>query len=251
VSDPYRLDGQVALVTGASRGIGRACLMALAAAGAQVVGTSTSSAGAARLEQDIASAGLKGRALVLDVSIEESVQSAVAAVEAREGAVGILVNNAGITRDGLLMRMKPEDWQAVIDTNLSSVYRTSRAVLRGMVKARGGRIVNIASVVGQSGNAGQANYAAAKAGIVGFSKALALEVASRNITVNVVAPGFIDTDMTKGLPDAARSALLERIPLARLGTVEDVALAVRFLCSPAAGYITGATLAVNGGMYLA
>jgi 3-oxoacyl-[acyl-carrier protein] reductase len=251
VSDPYRLDGQVALVTGASRGIGRACLMALAAAGAQVVGTSTSSAGAARLEQDIASAGLKGRALVLDVSIEESVQSAVAAVEAREGAVGILVNNAGITRDGLLMRMKPEDWQAVIDTNLSSVYRTSRAVLRGMVKARGGRIVNIASVVGQSGNAGQANYAAAKAGIVGFSKALALEVASRNITVNVVAPGFIDTDMTKGLPNAARSALLERIPLARLGTVEDVALAVRFLCSPAAGYITGATLAVNGGMYLA
>jgi 3-oxoacyl-[acyl-carrier protein] reductase len=251
VSDPYRLDGQVALVTGASRGIGRACLMALAAAGAQVVGTSTSSAGAARLEQDIASAGLKGRGLVLDVSIEESVQSAVAAVEAREGAVGILVNNAGITRDGLLMRMKPEDWQAVIDTNLSSVYRTSRAVLRGMVKARGGRIVNIASVVGQSGNAGQANYAAAKAGIVGFSKALALEVASRNITVNVVAPGFIDTDMTKGLPDAARSALLERIPLARLGTVEDVALAVRFLCSPAAGYITGATLAVNGGMYLA
>jgi 3-oxoacyl-[acyl-carrier protein] reductase len=251
VSDPYRLDGQVALVTGASRGIGRACLMALAAAGAQVVGTSTSSAGAARLEQDIASAGLKGRGLVLDVSIEESVQSAVAAVEAREGAVGILVNNAGITRDGLLMRMKPEDWQAVIDTNLSSVYRTSRAVLRGMVKARGGRIVNIASVVGQSGNAGQANYAAAKAGIVGFSKALALEVASRNITVNVVAPGFIDTDMTKGLPNAARSALLERIPLARLGTVEDVALAVRFLCSPAAGYITGATLAVNGGMYLA
>jgi 3-oxoacyl-[acyl-carrier protein] reductase len=249
--DPYRLDGQVALVTGASRGIGRACLMALAAAGAQVVGTSTSAAGVADLEQGIAGAGLKGRGLVLDVSVDEQVQSAIAAVEAREGAIGILVNNAGITRDGLLMRMKPEEWQAVIDTNLSSVYRTSRAVLRGMIKARAGRIVNIASVVGQSGNPGQANYAAAKAGIIGFSKALALEVASRNITVNVVAPGFIDTDMTRGLPESARGALLERIPLARLGTVQDIALAVRFLCSPAAGYITGATLAVNGGMYLA
>ena len=249
--DPYRLDGQVALVTGASRGIGRACLMALAAAGAQVVGTSTSAAGVADLEQGIAAAGLKGRGLVLDVSVDGQVQSAIAAIEAQEGAVGILVNNAGITRDGLLMRMKPEEWQAVIDTNLSSVYRTSRAVLRGMIKARGGRIVNIASVVGQSGNPGQANYAAAKAGIIGFSKALALEVASRNITVNVVAPGFIDTDMTRGLPESARGALLERIPLARLGTVEDIALAVRFLCSPAAGYITGATLAVNGGMYLA
>jgi 3-oxoacyl-[acyl-carrier protein] reductase len=249
--DPYRLDGQVALVTGASRGIGRACLMALAAAGARVVGTSTSAAGVSDLEQGIASAGLKGRGLVLDVSVDASVQSAIAAVEAQEGAIGILVNNAGITRDGLLMRMKPEEWQAVIDTNLSSVYRTSRAVLRGMIKARGGRIVNIASVVGQSGNPGQANYAAAKAGIIGFSKALALEVASRNITVNVVAPGFIDTDMTRALPETARGALLERIPLARLGTVEDIALAVRFLCSPAAGYITGATLAVNGGMYLA
>jgi 3-oxoacyl-[acyl-carrier protein] reductase len=249
--DPFRLDGQVALVTGASRGIGRACLMALAAAGAHVVGTSTSAAGVADLEQGIANAGLKGRGLVLDVAVDESVQAAVAAVEAQEGAIGILVNNAGITRDGLLMRMKPEDWQAVIDTNLSSVFRTSRAVLRGMVKARGGRIVNIASVVGQSGNPGQVNYAAAKAGIIGFSKALALEVASRNITVNVVAPGFIDTDMTRALPDAARSTLLERIPLARLGTVADIGHAVRFLCSPAAGYITGATLAVNGGMYLA
>ena len=247
----FRVDGQVALVTGASRGIGRAILTALAQAGARVVGTATTAAGAAEIGRVLGDARLKGRGLVLDVGQQASVDAALTAVEAAEGAVGILVNNAGITRDGLLLRMKPDDWDAILNTNLSSVYRMSKAVLRGMLKARAGRIVSIASVVGLTGNPGQANYAAAKAGIVGFTKSLAREVASRNITCNVVAPGFIETDMTRALPEAQRSALAGQIPLGRLGTAADVAHAVLYLASPAGAYVTGETLSVNGGMYMA
>ena len=250
-AEPYRVDGMVALVTGASRGIGRAVLLSLASGGATVIGTATSKAGAAGITEALKAQGLQGRGAVLDVTSASESEALIDGIAAADGPVTALINNAGITRDGLLLRMKPEDWQVVIDTNLSSVYRLSKAVLRGMMKAKSGRIVSISSVVGQSGNAGQANYAAAKAGLIGFSKSLALEVASRNITVNVVAPGFIDTDMTRALPEAARTALGERIPLARLGTAEDVALAVRYLCSPAGSYITGETLAVNGGLYLA
>ena len=246
----FRADGEVALVTGASRGIGRAILVALAANGAAVVGTATTAEGAARITADLDAAGLKGRGLLLDVTREESISSVLADIGAREGAVGVLVNNAGITRDGLLMRMKAEDWNVILDTNLSSVFRLSKAVLRDMMKARRGRIVSIASVVGQVGNAGQTNYAAAKAGIIGFSKSLAREVASRNITVNVVAPGFIDTDMTRALSEEQRTALTGQIPLGRLGSAEDVAAAVLYLVSPAGGYLTGQTLSVNGGMYL-
>jgi 3-oxoacyl-[acyl-carrier protein] reductase len=246
----FRLDGQVALVTGASRGIGRAILHALAASGATVVGTATTESGAAAISAGLAEAGLSGRGLVLNVTDEASVEAALKNIEAAEGAVGILVNNAGITRDTLLLRMKTEDWDAILNTNLTSVFRLSKAVLRGMMKARTGRIISIASIVGQIGNAGQANYAAAKAGIIGFTRSLAREVASRGITANVVAPGFIDTDMTRALSDEQRSALSVQIPLARLGSVEDIAAAVVFLASPAGGYITGETLSVNGGMHM-
>ncbi len=250
MTDSRTLAGEVALVTGASRGIGRAIALALGRAGATVVGTATGPSGVAALDELYAAEGLAGRGLALDVGDPASIDAALADIEAREGAVTILVNNAGITRDTLLLRMKPEDWQAVIDTDLSSVFRLSKGVLRGMVKARRGRIINIASVVGLIGNPGQANYCAAKAGVIGFSRSLAQEVASRGITVNVVAPGFIDTDMTRSLPAEQRQALAAHIPTGRLGTPEDIAAAVAFLASPQAGWITGETLNVNGGMYM-
>lgn len=241
------LDGQVALVTGASRGIGAACARALAASGATVVGTATSDSGAEAIS---AALGESGRGATLNVADDDSVQALIKDMAGREGNPGIVVNNAGITRDNLLMRMKPDEWDDVIGTNLSGVFRVSKAVLRGMMKARYGRIINIASVIGLMGNAGQANYGAAKAGIIGFSKSMAREVGSRNITVNVVAPGFIDTDMTRVLPDDQREAMLGQIPLARLGDVEDIAQAVVYLASPAAAYVTGATINVNGGMLM-
>jgi 3-oxoacyl-[acyl-carrier protein] reductase len=243
------LNGQIALVTGASRGIGAAIAARLARDGARVIGTATTSEGADRVSASLAPRG--GRGAVLDVTDQASIDALLADIEAREGAVGILCNNAGITRDTLLLRMKPEDWEAVLATNLSSVFRLSKAVLRGMMKARTGRIISIASVVGATGNAGQANYAAAKAGIIGFTKSLAREVGSRGITANVVAPGFIDTDMTRALSDAQRESLNGQIPLARLGAPEDIAAAVAFLASPDASYVTGETLHVNGGMYMA
>jgi 3-oxoacyl-[acyl-carrier protein] reductase len=249
VNDTQPLSGQIALVTGASRGIGAAIADRLAALGATVIGTATSEAGAAAIGERLAAQGGSGRAL--DVTDAASIETLIDAIGKQHGAPTILVNNAGITRDQLLMRMKDEDWQAIIDTNLSSVFRTSKAVLRGMMKARHGRIVNIASVIGLTGNPGQANYAAAKAGIIGFSKSLAREVGSRGITVNVVAPGFIDTDMTRALPEAQREALLGQIALGRLGAADDIAQAVAFLVGPAASYITGETLHVNGGMYMA
>jgi len=245
-----QLQGEIALVTGASRGIGRAILLELAQHGSTVVGTATIEAGAADIAAALADAGASGSGLVLDVADPASVEACMAEVESRHGAPTLLVNNAGITRDGLLMRMKDADWEAILNTNLSSVYRMSKACLRGMMKARRGRIVNIASVVGAMGNAGQTNYAAAKAGIIGFTKSLAREVGARGITANTVAPGFIDTDMTRGLDDAQRDALLAQIPLNRLGQPQDIAAAVAFLCSPAANYITGQTLHVNGGMYM-
>jgi 3-oxoacyl-[acyl-carrier protein] reductase len=241
---------RIALVTGASRGIGKAILHALARAGCLVVGTATSESGAAAIGAALNEAGLKGEGLMLDVNDAAQVDAAIDGILARHGRIDILVNNAGITRDNLLMRMKDEEWTSILDTNLTSVFRLSRAVLRPMMKARFGRIVSIASVVGVSGNAGQTNYAAAKAGMIGFSKSLAQEVGSRGITVNCVAPGFIDTDMTKTLPEAARGKLLERIPLGKLGTPEDIAHAVAYLASDAAAYVTGATLHVNGGMYM-
>ena len=244
------LENQFALVTGASRGIGRAIALELARQGALVVGTATTAAGATAIDEYLAAAGLRGRGVVLDVSSAASVDQCFKALEAAEGVPSILVNNAGVTRDGLLMRMSAEDWQTVIETDLTAVYRTCKAVMRGMMKARRGRIINIASVVGVMGNAGQTNYAAAKAGMIGFSKSLAREVGSRNITVNVVAPGFVVTDMTDALGEAARSALLGQVPLGRLGSPEDIACAVAFLASPQAGYITGETLNVNGGMYM-
>ncbi len=246
----FRLDGQVALVTGASRGIGRAILHALAESGATVVGTATTEAGAEAITEGLKAAGWAGRGIVLNVADEGSVEAAIKNIEAQEGAVGVLINNAGITRDTLLLRMKGEDWDAILNTNLSSVFRLSKAVLRGMMKARTGRIISIASIVGQIGNAGQANYAAAKAGIIGFTRSLAREVASRGITANVVAPGFIDTDMTRALSDEQRAALSGQIPLARLGSVDDIAAAVVYLASPAGAYITGETLSVNGGMHM-
>jgi 3-oxoacyl-[acyl-carrier protein] reductase len=242
------LDGEIALVTGASRGIGAAIADELARLGAMVVGTATTESGAVAIGARLAASGGLGR--VLNVTDGAAVEALIESIAKDSGAVSILVNNAGITRDQLLMRMKEEDWQAILDTNLSSVYRTSKAVLRGMMKARRGRIVSIASVIGVTGNAGQANYAAAKAGIIAFSKSLAREIGSRGITVNVVAPGFIDTDMTRALPEAQREGLLSQIALGRLGEPEDIAKAVAFLASPAAAYITGETLHVNGGMYM-
>ena len=243
------LQGEVALVTGASRGIGAAIADVLAANGAKVIGTATSESGAQAIGTRLAAHGGIGRAL--NVTDGAAVEALIDSIGKEFGALSILVNNAGITRDQLLMRMKDEDWQAIIDTNLTSVYRTAKAVLRGMMKARKGRIINIASVIGLTGNPGQTNYAAAKAGIIAFSKSLAREIGSRGITVNVVAPGFIDTDMTKSLAQEQRTALLGQIALGRLGAPEDIAQAVLFLASPAASYITGETLHVNGGMYMA
>ncbi|MCP1375958.1 3-oxoacyl-ACP reductase FabG [Dyella lutea] len=242
------LKGEVALVTGASRGIGAAIADELAAMGATVIGTATSEAGATAIGERLAANGGHGRKL--DVTDGVAVTALIDAIGKEFGPVSILVNNAGITRDQLLMRMSDEDWQAILDTNLSSVYRTSKAVMRGMMKARKGRIISIASVVGVTGNPGQANYAAAKAGIIAFSKSLAREIGSRGITVNVVAPGFIDTDMTRALSEEQRGALVGQIALGRLGEAVDIAKAVGFLASPAAAYITGETLHVNGGMYM-
>ena len=242
------LKGEIALVTGASRGIGAAIADELAAQGAIVIGTATSDAGALAIGERLAAAGGHGRRL--NVNEAGSIEALIDALSSEFGGISILVNNAGITRDNLLMRMKDEDWQAILDTNLTSVYRSSKAVMRGMMKARKGRIVNIASVIGVTGNAGQANYAAAKAGIIAFSKSLAKEIGSRGITVNVVAPGFIATDMTADLPEAAKQAMLGQIALGRLGEPTDIARAVAFLAGPSASYITGETLHVNGGMYM-
>lgn len=244
------LDKQVALVTGASRGIGNAIAMALAGAGATVVGTSTSAEGSSTFSMNLASHGYNGRGAVLDVSNSASIDALIQDLEAAGQMPTILVNNAAITRDTLLLRMKPDDWDQVIATNLTSVFRLSKACLKRMMKERHGRIVNLTSIVGITGNSGQANYAAAKAGILGFTKSLAKEVASRGITVNAVAPGFIDTDMTRALTEEQRSALLSQIPMGRLGSAADVAATVLFLCSYPAGYITGETLHVNGGMYM-
>ena len=244
------LTGELALVTGASRGIGRAIALALGAQGAKVIGTATGATGVAAIDAMLAGAGITGRGLVLDVADGAAIDAVIADIEGREGAVTILVNNAGITRDTLLLRMKAEDWDAVIDTNLGSVFRLSKAVLRGMMKARKGRIVNISSVVAMIGNPGQANYCAAKAGIGGFTRSMAREVASRGITVNVVAPGFIDTDLTRALSEEQRTSLATQIPLGRLGQPADIAAAVCFLASPAASWITGETIHVNGGTYM-
>jgi len=243
------LEGEIALVTGASRGIGAAIADALAERGATVIGTATSDSGAVAIGERLAALGGHGRKL--DVADGEQVEALIEAIGKEFGAVSILVNNAGITRDNLLMRMKDEDWQAVIDTNLTSIFRTSKAVMRGMMKARKGRIVNIASVIGLTGNAGQANYAAAKAGIIAFSKSLAKEIGSRGVTVNVVAPGFIETDMTRALPEAQKDQMQAQIALGRFGAASDIAEAVAFLAGPGAAYITGETLHVNGGMYMA
>jgi 3-oxoacyl-[acyl-carrier protein] reductase len=244
------LDGKVALVTGASRGIGQAIALALAKAGATVAGTATSEGGAAGISKYLRDAGLKGNGYKLDVNDGPETQAVLAAIESQQGAVAILVNNAGITRDNLLLRMKDTEWDEIMDTNLKSVFRLSKLVIRSMMKAHFGRIVNITSVVGSMGNAGQVNYAAAKAGVVGFSKSLAKEVGSRNITVNCIAPGFIETDMTRALPDEQKKALLSYIPLGRFGQTQEIAAAVAFLCSDGAAYVTGSTLHVNGGMYM-
>ena len=241
------LQGEIALVTGASRGIGAAIAAALAAAGATVVGTATSDAGANGISEAL---GDRGRGLVLNTTDADSVQAAFENIQSNEGAPTIVVNNAGITRDNLLMRMKQDEWDDVIETNLSGIFRVCKACMRGMMKQKKGRIINIASVIGIMGNAGQSNYAAAKAGIIGFSKSLAREIGSRNITVNVIAPGFIDTDMTRILPDEQRAAMLSDIPLNRLGEGEDIANAVVFLASKAGAYVTGETLHVNGGMLM-
>jgi len=244
------LSGQVALVTGATRGIGRAIALALGGAGADVIGTATTDEGAAAITSSLREADVKGEGVRLDVRDAAALESVLRDIESRHGAIGILVNNAGITRDNLLVRMKDDDWDAIMATNLKPAFALARGVLRGMMKARRGRIIQIGSVVGSSGNAGQANYAAAKAALIGFTKSLALEVGSRDITVNCVAPGFVDTDMTQKLPQPQRDALLARIPLGRLGTPDDIAHAVLFLAGPGAGYIKGATLHVNGGMLM-
>lgn len=245
------LQGKTALVSGASRGIGQAIALRLGELGAVVVGTATTQQGADAISAMLEQAGIGGRGAVLDVADQDSVDRLISDIGNHEGAPAILVNNAGITRDNLLLRMKSDEWDEIINTNLSSVYRMSKACLRGMMKARDGRIINISSVVGLMGNAGQSNYAAAKAGMIGFTKALAREIGSRNITVNAVAPGVIETDMTRAMTDQQRQALIDQVPLTRLGTVEDIAAAVGFLASPAAGYITGETLNINGGMYMA
>ncbi|MWV12404.1 3-oxoacyl-ACP reductase FabG [Pseudomonas sp. R-28-1W-6] len=244
------LQGKVALVTGASRGIGQAIAFELGRQGAVVIGTATSPAGAERIGEALKANGIQGAGLVLDVGNDESVSAVLEQIQKEFGAVAILVNNAGITRDNLMLRMKDEEWFDVINTNLNSLFRLSKAVLRGMTKARWGRIISIGSVVGAMGNAGQVNYAAAKAGLEGFGRALAREVGSRAITVNSVAPGFIDTDMTRELPEAQREALLTQIPLGRLGQAEEIAKVVGFLASDGAAYVTGATVPVNGGMYM-
>ncbi|OLL30221.1 3-oxoacyl-ACP reductase [Burkholderia sp. SRS-W-2-2016] len=244
------LDKQIAIVTGASRGIGRAIAMELARQGATVIGTATSESGAAAISEAFKAAGVNGRGAVLDVNDAAAAEALIDGTVKEFGVLNVLVNNAGITQDQLAMRMKDDDWDSVIDTNLKSVFRLSRAVLRPMMKAKGGRIINITSVVGSAGNPGQINYAAAKAGVAGMTRALAREIGSRGITVNCVAPGFIDTDMTKALPEEQQTALKTQIPLGRLGSPEDIAHAVAFLASPQAGYITGTTLHVNGGMYM-
>jgi len=245
------LDTQIALVTGASRGIGRAIAETLGKAGATVIGTATSAAGASAISNGLQELGIKGTGMMLDVAQQDSIDAVLKQITEQFGAPAILVNNAGITRDNLLMRMKDDEWNDIINTNLSSVFRLSKACLRAMMKARYGRIISIASVVGMTGNAGQANYAAAKAGIIGFSKSLAQEIGSRGITVNSVAPGFIDTDMTRNLPDDQKQALLSNIPAGRLGQADEIAAAVAFLASSQASYITGETIHVNGGMYMA
>ena len=244
------IEGKIALVTGATRGIGKAIALQLASQGATVVGTATSESGAEQIRASLAEAGNVGTGIVLDVSPAESIAAALADITERFGAPSILINNAGITRDNIMLRMKEDEWDAVINTNLNSIYRLSKAVLRGMTKARWGRIVNIGSVVGRMGNAGQANYAAAKAGVEGFSRSLAREVGSRGITVNSVAPGFIDTDMTKELSDDHKAMMLANVPVQRLGQPQEISAAVGFLASDAAAYITGETLHVNGGMYM-
>ncbi|MFP3567553.1 3-oxoacyl-ACP reductase FabG [Paraburkholderia sp. SIMBA_030] len=244
------LDKQIAIVTGASRGIGRAIALELARQGATVIGTATGESGAAAITEAFSAAGVAGRGAVLNVNDAAAAEALIDGTVKEFGALHVLVNNAGITQDQLAMRMKDDDWDAVIDTNLKSVFRLSRAVLRPMMKAKGGRIINITSVVGSAGNPGQVNYAAAKAGVAGMTRALAREIGSRGITVNCVAPGFIDTDMTRTLPEEQQTALKTQIPLGRLGSPEDIAHAVAFLASPHAGYITGTTLHVNGGMYM-
>lgn len=251
MSNIQLLDGQIALVTGASRGIGAAIAAELGQQGATVIGTATSASGAESIQANFKQAGIKGAGMALDVNDAAQVESVLKEIAAQFGDISILVNNAGITRDTLLMRMSDDDWDAVISTNLKSVFRMSQAVLRPMMKARTGRIISISSVVGHMGNAGQTNYAAAKAGMSGFTKSLASEVGSRNITVNCVAPGFIETDMTAELPDAIKTKMLERVPLGRLGNVKEIAATVAFLASPNAAYISGETIHVNGGMYMA
>jgi 3-oxoacyl-[acyl-carrier protein] reductase len=244
------LEGKVALVTGATRGIGRAIALSLGEQGATVIGTATSDNGAATISEFLAEAKISGKGIVLNVTDDAAIDTVVADIESEFGAPDILVNNAGITRDNLLMRMKDEEWNDIIDTNLTPIFKLSKRCLRAMTKARWGRIITITSVVGAMGNAGQANYAAAKAGVIGFSKSLAREVGARGITVNCVAPGFIDTDMTSGLAEAHKAAMLEQIPAKRLGEPEEIAAAVSYLASPNAGYVTGETLHVNGGMYM-
>jgi 3-oxoacyl-[acyl-carrier protein] reductase len=250
INDLFSVSGQLALVTGASRGIGAAIADTLGRAGATLIGTATTQSGADAIDERFKSAGVDGRGAILDVTQPESVAGLLQDISAREGDISILVNNAGITRDNLLLRMKQDEWDDVLNTNLSSVFHLSKAVLRGMMKARRGRIISIASVIGSMGNPGQANYAAAKSGLIGFSKSLAREVGARGITVNVVAPGFVDTDMTNALSEEQRTELSNQVPLKRLGQTSDIAGTVLFLASSAGNYITGETIHVNGGMYM-
>ncbi len=245
------MENELTLVTGASRGIGRAIALNLGQRGATVIGTATSEKGAENITQYLQENGIKGQGMMLNVTDQDSIDSVLTSLKEKYTMPSILVNNAGITRDNLMMRMKNEEWDDIIQTNLTSIFKVSKACLRAMVKARHGRIISITSVVGLTGNAGQANYAAAKAGILGFTKSLAREIGSRGVTVNAVAPGFIDTDMTRSLPESAKDALLKQIPLSRLGDAKEIASAVGFLASPDAGYITGETINVNGGMYMA